>query len=352
MEQLIGLVERGWVPDGLVRFGIRHLLQGRLKEEDGGVEDVRERMHALMASMDASPVALATDVANEQHYELPAGFFETVLGPHLKYSCGLWPDGVDTLADAEAAMLRLTCERAGLEDGQAILELGCGWGSLSLWMAEHYPGSTVTAVSNSQSQRAFIEGRRHARGLTNLTVITADMNDFDTSERFDRVVSVEMFEHMRNWSELMRRIHGWLRPGGQLFFHVFCHRELAYVFQTSGPNDWMGRHFFTDGLMPADTLPLYCQKSLQLRRHWRVDGRHYEATCNAWLQRMDDNRASIDPVFADTYGNDQVERWVNRWRVFFMACAELFGYRGGNEWFVSHYLMERPLESSGDGVRT
>ncbi|MFV8835381.1 cyclopropane-fatty-acyl-phospholipid synthase family protein [Aquisalimonas sp.] len=346
MEQLIGLVERGFVPDPFVRAGIRRLLAERLRSEEGdGCEDRRERMHALLEDMAASPVALATDTANEQHYELPAGFFEAVLGPDLKYSCCLWTEQTRTLADAEAAMLALTCERAGLESGQDVLELGCGWGALSLWMAEHYPESTFTAVSNSSSQRAFIEARRDERGLGNLTVITADMNDFDTDRgRFDRVVSLEMFEHMRNWRELLRRVHGWLRPGGRLFFHVFCHRDLAYVFQTSGPKDWMGQHFFTDGLMPSAPMPLYLQEHLRLKRHWQVNGQHYEATCNAWLARMDEADERIRSVFAETYGADAVGQWVNRWRVFFMACAELFGFRHGNEWFVSHYLMERPAQ--------
>lgn len=342
MEKLFALVEQGRVPDGLVRAGIRRLLRQRLDTEGRGVEERRERLHRLMAEMDASPVALATDTANEQHYELPAAFFREVLGAHLKYSCALWPEGVHDLDGAEAAMLELTCERAGLVNGQHVLELGCGWGALSLWMAERYPDSSITAVSNSASQRAFIEARREARGLDNLTVVTADMNTFVTGDSFDRVVSLEMFEHMRNWGELLRRIHTWLRPGGKLFFHVFCHREVAYVFDTGGAADWMGRHFFTDGLMPADSLPLYYQRDLQLLRHWRVNGRHYEHTCNAWLARMDAARGRIEPLFADTYGADEVTRWINRWRIFFMACAELFGYRRGNEWFVSHYLMERP----------
>ncbi|MFO7858567.1 MAG: cyclopropane-fatty-acyl-phospholipid synthase family protein [Ectothiorhodospiraceae bacterium] len=351
MDRLIALAEQGRLPDGLVRAGIRQLLGQRLRDEGGDVEQRRERLHALIEHMDASPVALATDTVNEQHYELPAAFFREVLGPYLKYSCAWWPQGTADLEAAEAAMLALTCERAGLAEGQAILELGCGWGALSLWMATHYPGSTVTAVSNSASQRAFIEAERDARGLTNLEVVTADMNTFDTAARFDRVVSLEMFEHMRNWGELLRRIHGWLRPGGQLFLHVFCHRELAYVFETGGAADWMGRYFFTDGLMPADTLPLYHQQHLRLVRHWRVGGVHYQATCNAWLARMDGARERIRAIFAETYGADEVERWWHRWRIFFMACAELFGYQGGNEWFVGHYLMERPANpDNAEGV--
>ena len=344
MRQLVGLVERGRVPDALVRLGIRQLLQERLKEEGGDCEQRNERLYELLASMNESPVALSTDLANEQHYELPAGFFERVLGPHLKYSCGLYPTGEESLEQAEAAMLELTCERAGLEDGQDVLELGCGWGSLSLWMARHFPSSRITVVSNSASQRALIERRREERGLTNLTVVTADMNGFDTERRYDRIVSVEMFEHMRNWRELLRRVSVWLRPGGRLFVHVFCHRELAYVFETEGENDWMGRYFFTDGLMPSDGLALHFQEHLRLLRRWRVNGRHYERTCNHWLERMDAAEPEIAPIFSRIYGQEEVARWTNRWRIFFMACAELFGYRNGDEWFVSHYLFEHPGE--------
>jgi cyclopropane-fatty-acyl-phospholipid synthase len=348
MQRLIGLVEQGRVPDVLIRAGIRRLLRERLAEEGGGCEQRNERLYALLEQMAASPLALSTDTANEQHYEVPAAFFEAVLGPCLKYSCCWYPNGGESLGEAEVAMLGLTCERAGLSDGQRVLELGCGWGSLSLWMAERYPRSRITAVSNSAPQRAFIEARMRARGLGNLEVITADMNDFRTEARFDRVVSVEMFEHMRNWPLLFRRIHDWLVPGGQLFFHVFCHRELSYVFRTEGEHDWMGRFFFTDGLMPSDHLPLHCQDDLRCRRRWRVNGRHYERTCNQWLARMDAARPGIEPVFAEVYGAGQVTLWINRWRVFFMACAELFGYRGGDEWHVSHYLFERPREVGGD----
>ena len=343
MQQLIAQVEQGRVPDLLVRAGIRQLLRQRLKEEGGDVETVNERLFVLIERMNGSPLALSTDTANEQHYELPAPFFEACLGRHLKYSCCHWPDGVSSLDAAEKAMLELTCQRAGLADGQDILELGCGWGSLSLWMAEHYPESRITAVSNSASQRDFIMARCEARGLRNLEIITCDMNDFATDKAFDRVVSLEMFEHMRNYRELMARVSAWLRPGGRLFVHIFCHRELAYVFQTEGDDNWMGRHFFTDGLMPSDNLLLHFQDDLQLTRRWRVNGRHYEKTCNAWLENMDRHRDSLMPVFHRTYGED-APAWFNRWRVFHMACAELFGFRGGNEWYVSHYLFQRPEE--------
>lgn len=342
MQALIGLVEKGRVPDAVVRAGIRRLLRERLQEEGGDCEHRRQRLQVLLEQMQASPVALSTERANEQHYELPAAFFERVLGPRLKYSCCLYPTGNEDLEQAEDAMLALTCERAALRDGMDVLELGCGWGSLSLWMAERYPSSRITAVSNSAPQKAFIDARAAQRGIGNLDVITANMTEFGTDRRFDRVVSLEMFEHMRNWRELLRRISGWLHPGGQLFFHVFCHRDLAYVFETQGEHDWMGRYFFTDGLMPSDHLPLYLQEHLQLRRHWRVNGRHYQKTSNQWLERMDAARPELTTLFADVYGKDQAVRWIHRWRIFFMACAELFGYRGGDEWHVSHYLFERP----------
>jgi len=346
MQRLIGLVERGLVPDALARMGIRRLLRKRLADETPQCEAASERFQALLDDMATSPLALSSATANAQHYELPAAFFERILGPQLKYSCCYYRTGSETLEQAEQDMLALTCERAGLANGQRVLELGCGWGALSLWIARHYPESTITVVSNSASQRAFIERRRDQRGITNLTVVTADMNDFDTSERFDRVVSLEMFEHMRNWRELFRRIHGWLVPGGLLFFHVFCHRQASYVFRTDGEDDWMGKYFFTDGLMPSASLPLYFQEHLRVRRHWRLDGRHYQHTCNHWLQNLDDARPALEPVLAEVYGADQVTCWVNRWRLFLLACSELFGYRGGQEWQVGHYVYERPLESS------
>jgi cyclopropane-fatty-acyl-phospholipid synthase len=246
------------------------------------------------------------------------------------------------LHHAEAQALEITCERASLEEGQDILELGCGWGSLSLWMAERYPRARITAVSNSGSQRAFIEARAAEAGLTNLRVITADMNELATEQRFDRVVSVEMFEHMRNWRLLFERVHDWLRPGGRFFVHIFCHRSSPYFFEDRGPTDWMSRHFFSGGLMPSDELPLRLQDELKLRQRWRWCGRHYERTLNAWLANMDARRDAILPILAETYGREDAELWWQRWRIFFMACAELFGYDKGQQWWVSHYLFERP----------
>jgi cyclopropane-fatty-acyl-phospholipid synthase len=340
----IGWVEQGLVPDAVVRAGIRRLLKERLTELcPNDCEQTAMRTREFVAMMDRAPIAVLTQKANEQHYEVPAAFFDEVLGPRKKYSCCAWEGGVDDLAQAEQRALRVTCERANLRDGMHILELGCGWGALTLYMAERYPNAAITAVSNSHSQRVFIVSEAARRKLVNVEVITADMNDFDTLRRFHRVVSLEMFEHMRNYRRLFARVSGWLVPGGGFFMHIFCHRHSPYVFEDRGPGDWMSRHFFSGGIMPSDDLPLHFQDDLKLLQRWRWNGKHYERTLNAWLERMDRRRERIMPILEQTYGKQDASIWWVRWRIFFMACAELFGYADGNEWWVSHYLFERPV---------
>ena len=331
-----------FVPDPVIRHGIRRLLRQRLVDiEAGDCERASEIEKDFVDLMDRSEVAPVPHLANEQHYEVPPEFFGEVLGRHRKYSSCYWPDGISDLDSAEAAGLRLTCQHAELADGMDILELGCGWGSLTLWMAEHYPNSNITGVSNSSSQRDYILAAARERGLNNVGVLTRDMNDFQIDQRFDRVVSVEMFEHMRNYRALFSRIHDWLKQDGRFFMHIFCHRSTPYEFVDRGPGDWMSRHFFSGGIMPSDNLPLFFQDRLRLASRWRWSGEHYEKTANAWLANMDQRRDRVMPVLVKTYGEAEAARWWMRWRMFFMACAELFGHRGGQEWLVGHYLFKR-----------
>ncbi|QDU79622.1 Cyclopropane-fatty-acyl-phospholipid synthase [Polystyrenella longa] len=343
LDSAVDWTEKGYFPDSMIRYGVRRLLHQRLEQESkGDCAERQERFQEFLNETRRAPIAVMPEKANEQHYEVPARFFQQALGKRLKYSCCYWPAGIESLNKAEEAALRVTCQRAEIHNGMSILELGCGWGSLTLWMAENYPDCKITAVSNSASQKDYIEQQTRERSLDNVEIVTADMNEFDTQEKYDRVVSIEMFEHMRNHQLLMQKVARWLKPGGQLFVHIFCHREFAYLFETEGPHNWMGRYFFSGGMMPNDRLMACHQRDLKLVRQWRWNGQHYARTCEAWLQRQDSVRAEVLETLADTYGPDEAEKWFVRWRLFFIACAELFAYNGGNEWWVSHYLFQKP----------
>lgn len=338
----LSLVEKNIIPDWLIRHKIRQLLKSRLKNESiGNIETRQERFMNLIAELKSSPIAVNTSDANEQHYEVPTEFYKLVMGKYLKYSCGYWKDKYTDQNTSESDMLKLTCYRAELEEHQNILELGCGWGSLTLFMAEKYPDSKITAVSNSKTQKAYIDNRANELELANIEVITADINDFETDKKYDRIVSVEMFEHMRNYQKLLNKVNRFLNDDGKLFVHIFSHKEFAYKFEVKDDTDWMSKYFFTGGIMPSDHLFHYFNDDMVVKKHWRVNGKHYEKTSNNWLKRMDQNEESIIPILKETYGSSEATKWWVYWRLFFMACAELWAFNNGEEWIVSHYLFEK-----------
>ena len=340
MTSIIGLAESGWVPDGLIRIGIRQLVRQRLREERRRPPNTKEQRTLALRD---SVVALHTEEANEQHYEVPTAFFQQALGPRLKYSACIYPESSASLAEAEDHTLALYEERLEVRDGDRILDLGCGWGSFSLWMAQKNPSVRITSVSNSATQKQYFEAQCDALGLSNVQVITADVNQLELpSASFDKVISVEMFEHVRNYAVLLSRIADWLDKGGVLFTHIFCHKELIYPFEVEGESNWMGRYFFTGGLMPAaDTLPAF-QDHLSLEERWLHDGTHYEKTARHWLENMDANVPEVAQSMQDAYGEQQWEIWRQRWRMFFMACEEMFAYDRGREWLVAHYRFRKP----------
>ena len=320
ISKLIELAEKGIIPDYFIRQGIVRNCENRLNNENvSNTEKVSSKKQSWIQQMKESPIALVPEKANEQHYEVPPAFFENVLGKHLKYSSGYWPDGVNSLDESEESMLELSFERAQLVDGDSILELGCGWGSLTCYMASKLPNSKITAVSNSKDQKEHILNRCKNQGLDNIEVITADMNDFGTENKYDRVVSIEMFEHMRNYKKLLSKISSWLHDDGKLFIHIFTHQSVVYPFENQGEADWMAREFFSGGMMPSHDLLLHFQDDLIIDDVWSMSGTHYEKTSLAWVNKMDANKDSIMKIFLKTYGDD-AKLWFQRWRIFFMSC--------------------------------
>jgi cyclopropane-fatty-acyl-phospholipid synthase len=336
--------ERGLIADSFARRAIRYLCGERLRALELAGASVNPT-DDLLETLAKGPIAVHTEKANEQHYELPPEFFGLILGPRRKYSCCYWSSDARDLAAAEEAALVITCERAGLTDGQDVLDLGCGWGALSLWVAEHYPHSRITAVSNSRAQKRHIDSELKRLGLANVRTITADINAFDPGRhedgrsRFDRVVSIEMFEHLHNYQLMLERIATSLRPDGRLFVHTFCHRRHAYVFESQGAANWMGRHFFTGGIMPSADLLHHFDRHLQVTQDWTWDGTHYRRTAEAWLENFDAHEPALMQILRTAYGPAHARRWFHRWRLFFLAVAELFGFRGGSEWYVVHSLL-------------
>ena len=342
ISTLIKLSEKKLIPDSIIRYGIRTLLRKRIGSlvsinPETNIQNKIDFIH----KMNSSKIALVPELANKQHYEIPANFYKYCLGRHRKYSSCYWEDNTKDLDEAELLSLKLTTQHAKLTNGQNILELGCGWGSLTLWMAKKFPKSKITAVSNSSSQKTHILEQAKKRNLNNISIITEDMNKFNPKTRYDRIVSVEMIEHMRNHRKLFKKINTWLKPGGLFFMHIFVHKTQPYLFEVQDEDDWMSQYFFSGGMMPSEDLPLFFQEDLKIIDQWSWSGKQYEKTANAWLANIDSNKEKVMKTLEKIYGKDNSKKWFQRWRIFFMSCAELWGYRDGNEWKVVHYLFKK-----------
>lgn len=336
------LAEKGYLPDPIIKIGIKKLLRERLKQIPTNKScDLHDYTRNLLDILKTSPIAINTDSANMQHYEIPHQFFKLILGKHLKYSAAYFENGANSLDQAEEHMLELVMNRANIVDGMNILDLGCGWGSLSFWIAEKFPKCKIYSISNSSQQKHYIEKICMEKGIKNIHMIKDDINNFDIKVQFNRIISIEMFEHMRNYKTLLQRISGWLKPEGKLLVHIFCHKDTPYLFETNGPSNWMGSYFFTGGIMPSNNLLLYFQEHLAIEKHWVLNGKNYQKTSYKWLENLDKSKEEIEKIFKEIYGMNEANRWYHRWRIFFIACAELFGYQNGCEWWVSHYLFKK-----------
>ncbi|KAL5698637.1 hypothetical protein ACHQM5_029648 [Ranunculus cassubicifolius] len=342
VKMMLSSLERNLLPDLIIRRLTRLLLSSRLRS--GYKSESQEQLADLISfahSLKEMPIAIQTDIPKAQHYELPTEFFNLVLGNHMKYSCCYFADSSKTLEEAEKAMLDLYCERAQIQDGHTVLDVGCGWGSLSLYIAQKYSNCKVTGICNSTTQKDFIDGQCKERGLQNVEIIVGDISTYEMDASFDRVFSIEMFEHMKNYKELLKKISKWMKPESLLFVHHFCHKAFAYHFEDTNEDDWITRYFFTGGTMPSANLLLYFQDDVSIVNHWLVNGKHYAQTSEEWLKRMDQNLTVIKPIMETTYGKDSATKWTAYWRTFFISVAELFGYNNGEEWMVVHFLFKK-----------
>ena len=341
IQQLISLAEKRFLPDFIVRTGIKYFLNQKLNIEKKKFGDnPKSEKNKWIEEMKKSPIALFTNKANEQHYEVPPEFFRISLGPNLKYSCAYWDTEINNLADAEEKMFKIYIERSGIKNGMSILDLGCGWGSFSLYLAKKFPNSKILAVSNSNDQSQYIKAESKKYKLNNINYLKLNMSDFKINQKFDRIVSIEMFEHMRNYEILLHKISKLLNENGKLFLHFFCHKKYVYPYEVKSNSDWMTKYFFYGGMMPSYDILSFFENDLKLIKSWKVNGNHYKKTCRAWLKNQDQNKNKIMNIFEKCYEKDSTT-WFNRWRIFWMSCEELFGYKNGSEWYVGHFLMTR-----------
>ena len=330
---LLLLAESGFIPDALIKIAARYISNKRISKSSIDYDKPE-----IISALSKGVVAEKTSDANKQHYEVPPEYFYHVLGTNLKYSCSLF-DNVNLLDEAETSMLELYIERANIKDGHKILDLGCGWGSFSLYIAKKYPNTNITSVSNSSDQITYIKNEAQKRGLPNIKAYRMDVNSLELNTQFDRIISIEMFEHLRNYKLILSSLNNLLKPDGRLFIHIFCHKKLTYFYEMKNNFDWMTKYFFQGGIMPSKDIFEYFDDELEIINQWDINGNHYSKTCKAWLNNHYINRKKILDVFQKHY--DKPKIWFNRWRIFFLSCEAFFALNNGKEYFVSHYLLKK-----------